>query len=230
MIAAGLQKLSLVDYPGHLSAVVFLQGCNFRCGYCQNPDLIKAQKTFDLNEEDIFSFLEKRRDKLEAVVISGGEPAIHEDLPGFIRELSGYGLKVKLDTNGSVPSMIKKLLQEGLLDYIALDIKTSLSKYHLLTDQRDIDKALAESIRLCMSSGIPYEFRTTCVPGIVDEEDLISIGELVKGAERYFLQQFRPDLTYSASFREVRPFDAVSLERFAAILRPYVKHVEIRGI
>ena len=230
MIVAGLQKLSLVDYPGHLSAVVFLQGCNFRCGYCQNPALVKLEKAFEVSEEDIFSFLELRKEKLEGVVISGGEPAIHNDLPELIRRISGYGLKVKLDTNGSRPSVIENLLGENLLDYIALDIKTSLPKYHLVTDQKNIIEAMTESVRLTMSSGLPYEFRTTCVPGIVDEEDFRAIGELVDGAERYFLQQFRPDITYDEALCDVKPFGAKKLEVFAARLKSHVKEVGIRGL
>jgi pyruvate formate lyase activating enzyme len=230
MIVAGLQKLSLVDFPGQLAAVVFLQGCNFRCGYCHNPALIKAEKIFDLEEKDIFEFLDQRRDKIDAVVISGGEPAIHPGLPEFIRKVSAYGLKVKLDTNGSVPSMIEKLFKEGLIEHIALDIKTSLSKYRLLTEQSDIARAITESIRIIMSGPVPYEFRTTCVPGVVDKEDFTSIGEMTRGARAYFLQQFRPGDTYDEAFSGVEPFTPQTLRGFADILKGYVQHVDIRGI
>lgn len=230
MIVAGLQKLSLVDYPGHLAAVVFLQGCNFRCGYCHNPALVKSDRIFDLEEKDIFNFLDLRRDKIDAVVISGGEPAIHPDLPEFIKKISGYGLKVKLDTNGSVPSMVENLLEKGLIDHIALDIKTSLSKYRLLTEKKDVAPAITESIRAIMSADIPYEFRTTCVPGIVDKDDFLNIGQMVRGCRAYFLQQFRPGETYDEAFSGIEPFTPRTLRGFADILKDYVKHVGIRGV
>ena len=230
MVIAGLQNLSLVDYPGFLSAVVFLQGCNFRCGYCQNPDLVTLEKKFDFSEEKVFKYLNLRKDQLEAVVISGGEPAIYNDLPDFLEKIKALGLKIKFDTNGSRPGIIEDLIKRELVDYIAVDIKTSLPKYKLVTDEKNIQKKIKEAVKLIMLSTVDYEFRTTCVPGIVDEKDIHKIGKLVKGASKYFLQQFRSQVTYSASFGEVKPYEKETLERFAEVLRKYVQKVGLRGV
>lgn len=230
MIFAGLQNLSLVDYPGNLAATVFTQGCNFYCPYCQNPDLISRDKKFDLKEKDILDYLTRRRDMLEGVVITGGEPLLHKDLPSFIKKVKDIGLKVKLDTNGSDSRLLEDLIKEKLVDYIAVDIKTSMDKYALVTAQKDIGKAVSETILLTMASPIPYEFRTTCAPGIVEEEDFRLIGKLVKGAKKYYLQQFRSAVTYDDSYQKVKPFGKDALREFARILEGYVEEVGIRGI
>ena len=230
MVIAGLQNLSLVDYPGYLSAVIFFQGCNFKCGYCQNPDLVTLEKKFAFSEQKVFDYLNLRKDKLEAVVISGGEPAIYEDLPDFLERIKSLNLKIKFDTNGSRPGVIEDLIKRELVDYIAIDIKTSLPKYKLLTDEKDIKKKLKESIRLTMLSTVDYEFRTTCAPGIVEEKDFHKIGKLVKGATKYYLQQFRNQVVFDESFREVKPYDTEELEKFAEILRKYVQKVALRGV
>ncbi len=230
MTVAGLQKLSLVDFPGKTAAVVFSQGCNFKCGYCQNPDLITTKRTFDITEKDVLDFLELRKDMLDAVVISGGEPTIQDDLPDFIRRVAGFGLEIKLDTNGSLPSVIGKLLDDRLIDYMAVDIKTSPGKYPHVTDQQDIGRCIRDSIGLTMSSDIPYEFRTTCVPGLLEEQDLHNIGDMVMGARKYILQQFRPEVTYDKTFAGIKKFSPQEINRFADILRSYVEEVGVRGV
>jgi len=230
MIVAGLQKLSLVDFPGHLAATVFVQGCNFRCGYCQNPDLVVSDKHFDFSEKDLFDYIVLRQDMIDAVVITGGEPTIYKDLPDFAKRIKDIGLKFKLDTNGTNPAQLEHMLRARLLDYIALDIKTSFSKYHLVAGQENVEEAVSRSIYLTMLSTVPYEFRTTCVPGIVDAEDFRLIGETVKGAKRYCLQQFRPYITYDRSFQEVRPYRKEDIRRFQGILEDFVETVETRGI
>ena len=164
MIVAGLQKLSLVDFPGQLAATVFVQGCNFRCGYCQNPDLVTPDKHFDFSEKDFFNYIILRQDMIDAVVVTGGEPTIYKDLPDFAKRIKDVGLKFKLDTNGANPVQLEHMLRARLLDYIALDIKTSFSKYHLVADQKNVEKSVLRSIYLAMLSTVPYEFRTTCVP------------------------------------------------------------------
>jgi pyruvate formate lyase activating enzyme len=229
MIFAGLQKLSLVDFPGKLAAVVFLQGCNFKCGYCQNPGLIKRGAESGIREEDVLEYLTYRKEKIDAVVITGGEPTIHEDLTGLMRKISLTGLKIKLDTNGSDPFILKDLLLEGLLDYIAIDIKTAFSRYDPVSPDKMAGHNAEESVKICLASNIPYEFRTTCVPGIVEKEDFHSIGKIVKGAKKYCLQQFRPAITYDKKFASVRPFSPEEVKCFADILSGYVEKVELRG-
>lgn len=230
MIIAGLQKLSLVDYPGYLASAVFVQGCNFRCGYCQNPDLITRKKQFDISEKEILTFLKGKTSKIEGVVITGGEPTIYRDLPEFIKKIKELGFKVKLDSNSSNPDLIKKMLKENLLDYISLDVKTSLDKYHLVTSEKDIEKKISECIKTVSSSQVPYELRTTCVPGIVDKEDFEKIGKAVKGTEKYCLQQFRPAVTFNEEFQNIKPYTKNAMEEFRKILGKYVKKVEIRGL
>lgn len=229
MIIAGLQKLSLVDYPGNIASVVFLQGCNFRCGYCQNPDLVSLEKKFECSEEYVLEFLALRKGMVDGVVISGGEPTIHKQLSAFIKKIRALKFKIKLDTNGYMPEAVEKLLRDRMLDHIAVDIKTSPGKYQMATGVKNAEENVWRTIRTVMMSTVPYEFRTTCVPGIVDADDIREIGPLVKGAGSYYLQQFRPIITLDERFRDVRPYEKAELERMAEILRGYVKNAAIRG-
>lgn len=230
MIIAGLQNLSLVDYPGHLAAAVFTQGCNFRCGYCQNPELVTCESDFGYSVDDFFRYISSRKDMIEGVVVTGGEPVIHKDLPEFLHRIKKMGFKVKLDTNGSDPDMLEKLFRDYLVDYVAIDIKTSLEKYGLLTDIPDIGQKVAESVLFTVLWSFDHEFRTTCVPGIVEEEDIRKMGELVKGSAKFCLQQFRPIVTFDKELSKVKPYAPEKIREFADILRPYVKEVEIRGL
>ncbi len=229
MRIAGLQKLSLVDYPGKLAAVIFLQGCNFKCGYCQNPDLIPAEGSFEVTEEEVLGYLRDRKSKLDGVVITGGEPTFSVELPRLVEEISRTGLQIKLDTNGSNPAVIKTLLSKGFLNYLALDIKTSFCKYDSFSGFKGAALKVLESAKVCMDSGIEYEFRTTCVPGIVDADDFEEIGESLKGSSRYCLQSFRPGITFDPEFSKIKPFPESTVRGFAEILRRYVKTVELRG-
>ena len=233
MIIAGLQKLSLVDYPGVVCAVIFTQGCNFRCGYCQNPDLIPSfptQTQSDCDEQEVFSFLNQRKGMIEGLVITGGEPTLQKDLPAFIRKVKEIGLKVKLDTNGANPDLLEKLLKEDIIDYAAVDIKTVPSKYSLVSDDKDVAARLTRTLHLLMLAQIPYEFRTTCVPGVVDAHDFEEIGDIVKGAARYCLQQFRADITLDKKFQTIKPYLPAEIKKFKNILSKYVQCVEIRGV
>lgn len=225
-----MQNLSLVDYPAHLAASVFVQGCNFSCPYCQNPDLVPVHQDFNFSEEDILTLLPRRKDFIEAVVVTGGEPAIHMELPRFAARIKDLGLKVKLDTNGSNPDQLEDMLMMRLVDYVALDIKTSFKKYKLVSKLKNAEKIIGRSIYTTMLSTVPYEFRTTCVPGIVDEKDFLEIGEYVKGAKKYCLQQFRPIVTYDKAFQKIKPYPKESLQKFKNILKDFVEEVEIRGI
>ena len=230
MKIAGLQKLSLVDYPGLLAAIVFVQGCNFHCGYCQNPDLVTAEKQFDCSGKEVLDYLSRRKGMIEGVVVTWGEPEIHAGLTDFIKRLKAKEVKVKLDTNGSNPKQLNELLLAGLLDYVALDIKTSFPKYNLVTDLENVTGLVSESIHGVMRSSIPYEFRTTCVPEIVDEKDIEGIGKFVKGAKKYYLQQFRPAVTFDEKFHNIKPYGRKELEKFQSILSKYVEDAGIRGI
>jgi pyruvate formate lyase activating enzyme len=230
MRIAGLQNLSLIDYPGHLAAAVFVQGCNFRCGYCHNPDLIDIKNGTSFPEEEILECISSRSDMLEGIVITGGEPCIYEDLPEFARKAKEKGFRVKLDTNGSNPAQLEHMIREKLLDYIALDVKTSLEKYPLLTDMADIAEAISKSVRIVILSTLPYEIRTTCVPGIVDGEDIRALKDLIKGAKKCCLQQFRPLRTYDEKFKDIQPYSGEELQEFCDILKEFVQEVEIRGI
>ena len=192
MIIAGLQKVSLIDYLGKVSCVVFLSGCNFDCPYCHNPDLVRwGAPAALLDKMEVYGFLQKRREVLDGVVISGGEPTLQKDLFSFCDKIKQFDYPIKLDTNGSRPEVIERLIHEGLVDYIAMDIKTEPSHYSPYI-VRDYDPGdILSSIQVIMESGILYEFRTTCVKPIVCEAAIERIAETIKGARRYALQRFR---------------------------------------
>ncbi len=191
MTIGGLLKFSLIDYPGKIAAVIFTQGCNFRCGYCHNPRLVDPRR-FEpsLSGEEVLQFLRRRQGRLQGVVVSGGEPTIHHDLPDWLRRLRDLGYAVKLDTNGGRPDVVRRLLNEQLLDFIAMDVKAPLGKYRLLTGGRDCSAQIQESIHLIQTSGIDYQFRTTFVPWWLDKQDFREIWRLLKGDPHYCLQPF----------------------------------------
>jgi pyruvate formate lyase activating enzyme len=229
MQIAGLQSLSLVDFPGKIAATVYLQGCNFRCGYCHNPELIEVKET-SVNEEEIIEKISRRKNMVEAVVITGGEPTVYKDLCPFIGRMKEQGFAVKLDTNGGNYDNLKRILEKCPPDFIALDIKTSPEKYHMLCPKKGIGGEFIESLRLIMFSGIAYELRTTCVPGLVEEADIERVADLVKGAQRYCIQQFRPYITLDEKFSGIGPYPKTKLSRFKDILSSSVQDVYIRGI
>jgi pyruvate formate lyase activating enzyme len=228
MQIAGLQKTSLIDYPGLLSAVVFTQGCNFRCGFCHNPDLIPSIGNSDTSEIEFFEFLESRRNVLEGIVITGGEPTIQPDLMQFISRVRDHRLKIKLDTNGSNPETLKRLLETKLIDYIAMDIKGPFEKYNPICRFGEINN-IKESIEIIKKSGLPYEFRTTVLPAFHELADFEKIGEAINGADRYAIQGFRPDVTFDKALRDTKPFTVEELDQIADIMRKYVKEVVVRN-
>ena len=250
MIIGGLQKFSLIDYPDHLSAIVFTQGCNFRCQYCYNPVLVypeigdgkvKNISSSDLSDEEVkegysqitenafFDFLKLRVNKLDAIVITGGEPTIHNDLPEFINKIKKFNFKIKLDTNGTNPEMLNKLINLKLLDYIAMDIKASINKYDLVVGvQPDLEK-LKKSIKIIKNSKLPYEFRTTVVPKLINKDDIYNMGELIQGAEKWYLQQFKSDTDLvNPSFRGAAPYSSAELAEMEKIARQFVKFCQVR--
>ncbi|MBU2456910.1 anaerobic ribonucleoside-triphosphate reductase activating protein, partial [Patescibacteria group bacterium] len=193
MLIGGLQKFSVLDYPGHISAIIFTKGCNFKCQFCYNPMLVypsKKDHTLIL-ENDLFYFLKKRIGKLDSVVITGGEPTVQQDLPKFIQKIKKLNYLVKLDTNGTNPEMLKNLIQKNLINYIAMDIKAPLEKYNQITGVEVDFNKIQKSIKIIMQSNLPYEFRTTVVPKFLDAEDIKKIGELIQGAKKWFLQNFK---------------------------------------
>lgn len=228
MFIGGLQKTSLTDFPGKISAIVFTVGCNFRCGYCHNPELYSLKTVNKIAERDILSFLEKRKGVLDGVVITGGEPTLQNDLAPFIKKVKKMGYLVKLDTNGSNPDVVARLLKNKLLDYIAMDIKSSFDKYEAVVKRKiDITK-IKKSIDLIMKSGIDYEFRTTIVRDELDENDLIKIGEMIKGARLYALQKFVSSKVYDKNFYKKSSYSQNELDLIKDKLKNYVSEIIIR--
>jgi pyruvate formate lyase activating enzyme len=189
----GLQKHSFIDFPGKISCVLFLAGCNFSCPYCHNPQLVGSPGLAGdrLTIEDFLAFLEERRGLLEGVVISGGEPTLHGDLPNLCRRIKHMGYAVKMDTNGSRPQMLRRLIAENLVDYLAMDIKMEPDRYVGGVARRCPTGAILESLELLMASGIDHEFRTTCVKPLVTSETIECIARLIQGSRLYALQPFK---------------------------------------
>lgn len=229
MLIGGFQKTSLIDYPGKISAVIFTAACNFKCGYCHNPALVglKTGAAF-IPQEVILPFLEKRKGKLDAVVFTGGEPTLQLDLPWFFDAIKRMGYSIKLDTNGSRPKMLRKLIKQKLVDYFAMDVKAPLSRYQEITKSRIDPAALQESIEIIMDSGVDYEFRTTVVKDQLGEKDLAAIGPLIRGAKRYFLQRFVPARTLDPLFKGRETFSDDVFERLKTKMEAFVQSCAIR--
>ena len=191
MIIQGLQKLTVLDFPGQVACIVFTAGCSFRCPFCHNATLVKAEGD-NISEEEVLAYLKKRQGILDGVVITGGEPTIQKDLKEFIIKIKNLGYKVKLDTNGYHPEVLEDLLNDGLVDYVAMDIKNSKDKYAVTVGLQNIDILRIErSVDLLKNCNIPYEFRTTTMEELHSEEGIKSIAEWLKGAKKYFLQSFK---------------------------------------
>ncbi|EKE11820.1 MAG: Pyruvate-formate lyase-activating enzyme [uncultured bacterium] len=230
MRIGGIQKLTLIDYPGVIAATVFTVGCSFRCGFCHNPELVLPEKFPKLNEmeKEFFQHLEKRKGKLEGVCITGGEPTIQPDIIEFIRKIKGMGYLVKLDSNGSNPHVLRKIIKEKLVDYIAMDIKSSLGNYSKVAGLNvDIEK-IKKSVRMIMKSGIDYEFRTTVVPGIHSEEEFMEIGKWIRGARAYYLQEYREMITLDEKISAKTKGNKLDLDKIAEDIKGYVKKIGIR--
>lgn len=191
MTFSGLQKLTLLDFPGMVACILFTKGCNFRCPFCHNASLVNQSDLPEYSEEEILAFLKKRQGILEGVCITGGEPLIHPSLPDFIKKVKALGYKVKLDTNGSFPQRLQTLLDESLLDYVAMDIKNSFDKYPVTAGCESLDvTAIEKSIDILLKGTVPYEFRTTVCANFHTVDDIIAIANRIKGADKYFLQNF----------------------------------------
>src|SRR5574344_1156502 len=227
MQIGGLQKTSLLDYPKKISAIIFTKGCNFQCGYCHNPELFSS-KTSSISEEVLLEFLISRCGKLDGVVITGGEPTLQKDLPEFIKKIKEFGFLIKLDTNGTNPQILEKLLTQDLLDYVAMDIKSPFEKYKFVTNS-DIDiKNIKKSINLLLHGNIDYEFRTTVVKEQVNFLDFENIGQMIKGAKIYYLQKFVPSKTLDKSFMKFSTYSNEDFAKIKQILKKFVQTVVIR--
>lgn len=236
MQIGGLQKFSLIDYPGKISAVVFLMGCNFRCGFCHNselvlPELLKEQPKTD--EKYFFDFLGERQGKLDGICITGGEPTIWQDLPEFIKKIKKLGFLIKLDTNGTNPEMVKKVID--LVDYFAIDIKNSPEKYKETVNIDVKINNIEKTLKIIATSGILLELRTTVVPGLIIREDFVKIKEWLEGlgilgkVSSYAIQQFRPLKTLNKDFEKIKPYSDEEVKAMAKTLEGKVR-VNIRGI
>ncbi len=230
MIIGGFQGFSLIDYPDKISAIVFTQGCNFRCPYCHNPELIEAKRSRSdrFKEEEILSFLERRQGKLEAVTITGGEPLLQAGLEGFLLKVKGLGYLAKLDTNGSFPQRLEKILESKTVDYIAMDIKTSLDKYESVVRKKVETAQILKSIRLIMDSGLDYEFRTTVVKPLFEKDDFIKIGQLVKDCRLYVLQGFVSSKMLDDECLDMHSYSDEELACFKQIMEGFVQRCTVR--
>jgi len=227
----GLQKTTFIDYPGKLACTVFLCGCNFRCPFCYSGELVLPEKIKnqpEITKKEFFNFLKKRKKLLEAIVVCGGEPTINKDLPDFIREIKEFGYLVKLDTNGSDPEMLQKLIDEKLIDYAAMDIKASKEKYERTIGTKIDIKKIEKSVNILKKGIIGYEFRTTVVPGIIDKNDIFKIAKWLSPAPRYFLQNFKAEKTIDPKFEKEKSYSDEYMKEIKKIVQPYFKECEIR--
>jgi len=234
MQIGGLQKTSTIDYLGQLTAILFTQGCNLSCPYCHNPELIAFNENNpEFDKQKFFSFLQKRKGILDAVTITGGEPTMQKDLISFIREIKKMDYLVKLDTNGLKPMILMDLIKKDLVDYIAMDIKLPIEDYEEMKTKQTLEDTI-DNLKLSINAIIKYskcdyEFRTTVVPGLHNENNFKKIVKEISGAKNYYIQNFRPNSTLNKSFEEKRRFTDNELETFKEIAEKYVDVVKIRN-
>jgi len=228
MIFGGFEKFTLIDYPSKMASMVYTIGCNFRCPYCHNPELVDETVEHTWSEKEILEFLKKRKGMLDGLVITGGEPTMHKDLPAFVKKVKKLGYLVKLDSNGTNPKMLEQLIRAGLVDYIAMDVKAPLSKYKETVSHPVDTQAIRKSIDLIMASEIPYEFRTTLVRALTSPKDIIKIGKEIKGATRYYLQKFVPTKILNPQFLRKTTYSDQELKVLQKQLNHYVQYCGIR--
>ena len=229
----GLQKMTLLDFPGRVACTVFSSGCNFRCPFCHNAGLVlpDADRSMLMDQAEILAFLRKRQGLLDGVCLTGGEPLLFEENLAFLREIKALGYAVKLDTNGAFPERLKQAVAEGLADYVAMDIKNAPDSYAETAGLRVDMERIRESVDFLRSGAVPYEFRTTVVLPYHTEERMESIGKWIAGTEKYFLQQYKDEnVDLLGDPATMRPAEKAQLETFLAIVRKYVPGAELRGI
>jgi pyruvate formate lyase activating enzyme len=228
----GWVRTSLIDFPGRIATVLFTGGCDFRCPMCHNADLVlRPQDVPDLPEEEVWAFLSRRTRLIDGVVITGGEPTLQPDLIPFVQQIRALSLNVKLDTNGYRPDVLAALLGDGLVDYVAMDVKAPPEKYPCLTGRPDLDVArVVRSVALLRKSDVSYEFRTTVVPGWLTGADIEEIARWVSGARRYVVQQFRPFHTLEPALERVTPYPADRLYEMVRCAARWVAQAAVRGV
>jgi len=225
----GLQKTSLLDYPNMLSAIVWTVGCNFRCPFCYNKDLVLGKSDI-ISEEKILSFLKKRKGMLEALVITGGEPLMHKDIIDFLEKVKKLDHLIKIDTNGSYPKRLQEIVDKKLVDYLDMDVKAPKKKYDKLTGVKTDIKKIEQSIKIIRNSGVDYEFKTTFVPDFLTKEDIIEIGKWLEGSKQFYLQQFKNDTPLiSPDLQKLVPYPKKVLVDTLEEIKPYFQKCEIRG-
>ncbi len=224
---AGFQKTSLIDYPGKVCSIIFTAGCNFKCPFCHNSQLVHGD--FELIPHNyIFKHLEKRQDVLDAVTITGGEPLLHADIIQLVKKIKNKGFFIKLDTNGSFPDRFKQILEENLIDYAALDYKTTFDNYKNFLGVEG--SVIGRSFQLLRDSGISYEFRTTVVPGLIDKEKLLAMAKDLKKGDSWFLQQFKPVNCLDPDYNNLDPYKLEDLEDMENAVKNYIPAVQLRGV
>ncbi len=229
MLIGGFLKFSLINYPKKVAAVIFTQGCNFLCHYCHNPELVlKDEFKTPLDIQSIFEFLKKRQNKLDAVVISGGEPTVQKNLIDFIKKIKDLDFLIKLDTNGVNPKVLKKLIDQNLIDYIAMDLKAPMDKYLIVTNKDFEIKKIKESIKIIMSSKIKYEFRSTLVKNLHEIRDVEKMAKSIVGADLYILQKFVSKVTLNPIYNKKTAFSDFEMIKMKQLSLKYVKKCLIR--
>lgn len=230
MKICGFQKLTLLDYPGKTAATVFTGGCNFRCPFCHNGDLVLSHNDMDeITEDEIFSVLNRRKGFLDGVCVTGGEPLMWQDTEDFLKKIKDMGYLVKLDTNGSYPERLEKIIESGSIDYVAMDIKNSPSSYSKTVGLESFDTlSVKKSVEIIRASGIDHEFRTTLVKGLHTPKDMEEIGKWLEGERKYFLQAFK--MSDNVIDKSMSGFEKEELEKMLEIVRIYIPTAEIRGM
>jgi pyruvate formate lyase activating enzyme len=227
----GFIKNTFIEYPGKIASMIFLPECNFRCSFCFNPELIfESDKIVDLDEKEILEFLAKQKKWIDGVVISGGEPTLHKDLPDLLRKIKKVGLLTRIYTNGTNPEMLKALFKEKLVDSVAMDLKAPLTEddYERVTCSKGLVKNVKESISVIMNSGLDYEFRTTVVPIMHTEKDVEEMAKSIKGAELYVLQRFLPENAMDEKLKKLKTQSDDEMQKLADVAKKYVKNVKFR--
>ena len=231
MQIGGLQKLTLIDYPGHLATTVFLAGCNFRCPWCYSAELVLPEKIKNqpkISQKDFFKFLEERKGLIEGVVLCGGEPTTLKELPILIKKIKKMGFLVKLDTNGSNPEILKNLIKNKLLDYVAMDIKGPKAKYCEFTGVKPNVSKIQESIDILKKGEVDYEFRSTIIPTLHKKEDVLEMVKWIGGAKKYYLQNFKPEKTIDPQLEKVEPYPDEYLLEIQKAVAPFFEVCQIR--
>jgi len=231
MQIGGLQKLTLIDYPGRLAATVFLIGCDFKCPWCYSSELVlpaKIKRQPKISEKQFFNFLKERKKLLDGLVLCGGEPTINKKLPELIKKIRKLGYQVKLDTNGSNPKMLKKLINDKLIDYVAMDIKAPKEKYKKILGKKVKIEDIEKSIKILKEGKVDYEFRTTVVPTVLDKKDILEIAKWIRGAKRYYLQNFRPEKTIDPKFEKIKPYPQEYLLEIQKAISPFFEVCQVR--